>query len=67
MATGIIVTWIGLTWIIRAVTAREKTETDLKRAYAELERTHRQLQTIYEIGRRATNAADIQELFGLAA
>lgn len=66
-ATGIIVAWIGLTWIIRAVTAREKTETDLQRAYAELERTHRQLQTIHEIGRRVTNAADIQELFGLAA
>lgn len=65
--TGILVAWIGLTWIIRAVAAREKSETDLRQAYADLERTNSQLQTIHEIGRRVTDAADIQELLDLAA
>lgn len=65
--TGILVAWIGLTWIIRAVAGREKTEADLRRAYADLERTHRQLQAIHELGQRVTDAADVQELLDISA
>lgn len=66
-ATGIVVAWIGLTWLARAVARQEQAEAELRRAYADLERTHRQLQTIHEIGRRVTNAADVQELLEIAA
>lgn len=66
-ATGILVAWIGLTWIIQAVAQREKAEADLRWAYADLERTHHQLQTVHELGRRVTNAADVQELMDIAA
>ncbi|MFQ5857091.1 MAG: GAF domain-containing protein, partial [Anaerolineae bacterium] len=65
-ATGIVVAWIGLTWIARAVARQEQAEADLRSAYADLERTHRQLQTIHQIGRRVTNAADVQELLDIA-
>jgi len=65
--TGIVVAWIGMTWLARAVARQEQAEAELRQAYADLERTHRQLQTIHEIGRRVTNAADVQELLEIAA
>lgn len=65
--TGIIVAWIGLTWLIRAVGRQERAEADLRRAYADLERTHHELQTIHELGRQIVNAADVPELLDIAA
>ncbi len=65
--TGIVVAWIGLTWLARAVARQEQAEADLRHAYADLERTHRQLQIIHEVGRRVTNAVDVQELLDIAA
>lgn len=64
--TGIVVAWIGLTWLARAVARQEQAEAELRHAYAELERTHRQLQTIYQVGRRVANAGDVQELLDIA-
>lgn len=66
-ATGIVAAWIGLTWIAHAVARRDQTEADLRRAYSDLERTHRQLRTIHQVGHRITNAADVHELLDIAA
>ena len=65
--TGIIVVWIGLRQLARATARQHDAEQDLHNAYAELERTHRQLQTIHEVGQRVTNSSDIQELLEIAA
>ena len=65
--TGMVVAWIGLTLIARAVARQEQAEADLRRAYAELEHTHQQLQTIHQVGRRVANATDVQQLLDIAA
>lgn len=65
--TGIAVAWIGLRQLGRAALRQERAEADLRQAYAELERTHRQLQTIHEVGQRVTNSSDLHELLEIAA
>ncbi len=64
--TGIVVAWMGLTWVARAASRQEQAEADMHRAYADLERTRRQLQTIQQVGRRVANATDVQELLDIA-
>ncbi|RMF91468.1 MAG: GAF domain-containing sensor histidine kinase [Nitrospinota bacterium] len=64
--TGIVVAWIGFTWLLRAVVRQEQAEADLRRAYADLEHTHQQLRTIHAVGRRIANASDEQELLEIA-
>ncbi len=65
--TGVVVAWIGLTWLVQAVRRQEQAEADLRNAYTEVERTRRQLQTIQQVGRRVANARDVQELLDIAA
>lgn len=65
--TGSVVAWIVLTWIGNAVERQEKTEADLRRAYTELEKTHRDLLSVHDIGKQIASAADIQEILELAA
>lgn len=65
--TGIVVVWVGLRLLARAASRQEQTEAELRNAYGELERTHRQLQIIHEVGRRVANASDMQELLQIAA
>ncbi len=65
--TGVIVVWVGLRTLLRTATRQEQAESDLRVAYADLEQTHRQLQTIHEVGRRVTNSSDVQELLEIAA
>lgn len=66
-ATGIVVVWIGLRLLSKAAREQERAEAELRIAYAELERTHRQLRVIYEVSRRVTNSSDVQELLEIAA
>jgi signal transduction histidine kinase len=49
------------------VARQEQAETDVRQAYAGLERTHRELQAIHELGRQIANAADPQQLVDIAA
>lgn len=65
--TGVIVVTLGLRTLLRTAQRQEQAEADLRVAYADLEQTHRQLQTIHEVGRRVTNSSDIQELLEIAA
>lgn len=65
--TGVIVVWLGLRTLLRTATRQEQAESNLRVAYADLEQTHRQLQTIHEVGRRVTNSSDVQELLEIAA
>lgn len=65
--TGIAVVWIGLRQLAKATRRQEEAEAELQTAYRELERTHRQLQIIHQVGRRVTNATDLQELLDIAA
>lgn len=65
--TGVIVVWLGLRLLLRTTARQEQAEVDLRDAYAELELTHRQLQTIHEVGQRVTNSSDVQELMDIAA
>lgn len=65
--TGVIVVTLGLRTLLRTAERQEQAEADLRVAYADLEQTHRQLQTIHEVGRRVTNSSDIQELLEIAA
>jgi nitrate/nitrite-specific signal transduction histidine kinase len=65
--TGVAVVWLGLRALLRTATRQEQAETSLRAAYADLEQTHRQLQTIHEVGRRVTNSSDVQELLEIAA
>lgn len=65
--TGVVVVWVGLRTLLRTAERQEQAEADLRVAYADLEQTHRQLQTIHEVGRRVTNSSDIQELLEIAA
>ena len=64
--TGVIVVWLGLRALLRTATRQEAAEASLHAAYADLEQTHRQLQTIHEVGRRVTNSSDVQELLEIA-
>ncbi|MFQ5594523.1 MAG: GAF domain-containing protein [Anaerolineae bacterium] len=64
--TGIVVAWIGLTWITSAAVRQERAEAETHRAYADLERTRHHLQTIQQVGRRVANANDMQELLDIA-
>jgi nitrate/nitrite-specific signal transduction histidine kinase len=65
--TGVVVVWLGLRALLRTATRQEAAEASLHAAYADLEQTHRQLQTIHEVGRRVTNSSDVQELLEIAA
>jgi len=65
--TGSVVAWIGLTWLAQAVARQTQAEADLRRAYTELEHTHRQLLAVHDIGRQIASAADVQEILELAA
>lgn len=65
--TGIVVGWIGLTWILQALGRQLRVEAELRTAYADLERAHGELRAIHELGRRITNATEEQELLELAA
>lgn len=65
--TGVAVVWLGLRALLRTATRQEAAEASLRAAYADLEQTHRQLQTIHEVGRRVTNSSDVQELLEIAA
>ncbi|HNS01923.1 MAG TPA: GAF domain-containing protein [Anaerolineae bacterium] len=65
--TGLLVVWVGLRALLRTTQRQEQAEADLQAAYAELEQTHRQLQTIHEVGRRVANSSDVQELLEIAA
>ncbi|MCS6845964.1 MAG: GAF domain-containing protein [Caldilineales bacterium] len=66
-ATGVVAVWIGLRLLTRAMAEQERAEAELRAAYADLERTNRQLRVIYEVGRRVTNSSDVQELLEIAA
>jgi signal transduction histidine kinase len=65
--TGVVVVWLGLRLLLKTAARQEQAEHDLHDAYAELELTHRQLQTIHEVGRQVTNSTDVQELLDIAA
>lgn len=65
--TGVLAVWLGLRALLSAAARQEQAEADLRLAYADLEQTHRQLQTIHEVGRRVTNSSDVQELLEIAA
>lgn len=65
--TGVVVVWLGLRALLRTATKQEQAEASLRDAYADLAQTHRQLQTIHEVGRRVTNSSDVQELLEIAA
>ena len=65
--TGVVVVWLGLRALLRTATRQEQAEASLHAAYADLAQTHRQLQTIHEVGRRVTNSSDVQELLEIAA
>jgi nitrate/nitrite-specific signal transduction histidine kinase len=65
--TGVVVVWLGLRALLRTAARQEAAEASLHAAYADLEQTHRQLQTIHEVGRRVTNSSDVQELLEIAA
>ena len=65
--TGVAVVWLGLRALLRTAARQEAAEASLQAAYADLEQTHRQLQTIHEVGRRVTNSSDVQELLEIAA
>ncbi|HSN73531.1 MAG TPA: GAF domain-containing protein [Anaerolineae bacterium] len=65
--TGVAVVWLGLRALLRTATRQEAAEASLQAAYADLAQTHRQLQTIHEVGRRVTNSSDVQELLEIAA
>lgn len=65
--TGLIVVWIGLRQLAKAAARQEQAENELRAAYADLEQTHRQLQTIHEAGLRVTNSSDVHELLEIAA
>ena len=64
--TGVIVVWFGLRLLLKTTARQEQAEVDLRDAYAELELTHRQLQTIHEVGQRVTNSSDVHELMDIA-
>lgn len=64
---GGLVVWLGLRILLRTAARQEQAEADLRVAYADLERTHRQLQTIHEVGQRVTNSSSVQELLEIAA
>ncbi|MEA3337074.1 MAG: GAF domain-containing sensor histidine kinase [Chloroflexota bacterium] len=65
--TGMVVAWFGLRQLTRAAARQEQAESDLRGAYAGLQRVHSQLQIIHEVSRRVTNASDVQELLEIAA
>ncbi len=64
--TGIVVSWLGLTWIARVVARQEENAAKLERAYADLAQMHQRLLLIHELGREAVSAADPLEVLELA-
>jgi nitrate/nitrite-specific signal transduction histidine kinase len=65
--TGSIVAWLGLTWIADAAAQRYDTESQLRRAYAELEENHNQLYALHNLGERITDADDQHTILEIAA
>ncbi len=65
--TGIVVAWIGLGWIQRAVERQRRAEGELREAYGRLERTNAELQALHELGRQIADAEDVQQLLAIAA
>ncbi len=64
--TGIVVSWLGLTWIARAIARQEQDAAKLQQAYADLEAIQRQLLSIHDIGREMVGAVDPLQVLELA-
>jgi uncharacterized membrane-anchored protein YhcB (DUF1043 family) len=50
---GTVVAWLLLDWLARKAAHQKQTERALRAAYDSLDKTHRQLLAVYEIGRSA--------------
>lgn len=64
--TGVVASWLGLTWMARAVACQEDDAAKLEQAYADLKQMHQRLLLLHEIGCKAVNAADPLEVLELA-
>ncbi len=64
--TGIVVSWLALTWMARAVARQEEDAAQWEHAYTELKQMYQQLLLLYELGREAVSAADPLEVLELA-
>lgn len=65
--TGIVVAYFGLRWIADAVERRERAEAQLEVAYQNLQRAHRQLVLLHELGKKLAGAVDVHEVLAVAA
>ncbi len=64
--TGSIVAWWGLTYIARNAAKQSKTEQELRRAFAELEDSHRKLLALDRMGQYIASAPNEDEVYKVA-
>jgi signal transduction histidine kinase len=65
--TGVVVAWVGLSWIARAIAREEQDAAKLRQAYADLAEINQRLLSVHTIGSEAVTAADPLEVLELAA
>ncbi len=65
--TGSVVAWLGLTWIADAAARRYEAESQVRQAYAELEKNHNQLLALHNLGERVAAADDQHAILEIAA
>ncbi len=65
--TGIVAAWLALTTLANALAHRERVESELRAAFAELEFNHRKLLALNELGKHVSDANHEETVLELAA